>query len=305
MSFYFQLQLKRVSRTFREAGINPILGGFVAVILLVAVSHLIIQREEYGVYLYLLLAIFCINLLGEPSRNEFLKSFSTDSDYKKLRVIENVILSAPFILNLLLRQFYLLSGIVCISSLALSFLTSSFRFNFVLPTPFSRKPFEFIAGFRKTVFICLICYAASCTAIYVHNFNLGIASLAALFLTILSFYSDQEHPFFVWIHSTSASKFIASKLITAILCSTLLTIFVAIPLVVFFPDQLYVILLLEITGIILVIASLLGKYAFYPAESGLIHGLVISFCLVFPYLLIFTLPLLFRKSKKNLDRILA
>lgn len=304
MTFYFQLQMKRVFRIFEEAGINPVLGSGIAVILFTVASHLILQKEDYGSYLYFLVAVIFLNILSEPSRNNFLKSCFKNHDYRIVRILENSILALPFSICFIVYQFYSLAFGLLVFSLAWSLFTYSFKSDLALPTPFSKRPFEFAIGFRKMVLLILLSYIIGFVSIYIQNFNLAISTLAALFLIAITFYSLQEHTFFVWIHSMSVHSFIFSKLKTALIFSLVLTLGLALPLIIFFPESIYQVLLIELIGISLVITSLLGKYASFPSEGSLIHSLIIMFSLVFPYLLVFIIPFLYLRSRNKLTTIL-
>ncbi|MBK7030860.1 MAG: hypothetical protein IPH45_17355 [Bacteroidales bacterium] len=57
-----------------------------------------------------------------------------------------------------------------------SFTTHNSRWNFTIPTPFSKHPFEFAVGFRKTFLAWLFAYFLTIMAISVGNFNLGVFS---------------------------------------------------------------------------------------------------------------------------------
>lgn len=304
MTFYFQLQMKRVFRTLGEAGINPVLGSGIVIVLFVIASHLIIQKEDYGPYLYFLGAVIFLNAMSESLRNNFLKSCFKEYDYRIVRVLENSFIAVPFAICFMAYGFYFFSFSLLALSIALSLFTHSFKTDFTLPTPFSKKPFEFAVGFRKTVLLILLSYTVGFVATYIQNFNLAISALAALFLIMITFYSLQEQTFFVWVHSMSAKSFILSKMATAISFCLLLTVGLVLSLVVFFPDNLYLIVLIEFIGITLVVTSLLGKYASFPSEGNLIHSLIITFSLVFPYLLIFIIPFLYLRSRNKLTPIL-
>ncbi|MEQ9266009.1 MAG: hypothetical protein RLN81_12345 [Balneolaceae bacterium] len=296
--------MKRVFRAFEEAGINPVLGSGITIFLFVVASHLIIQKEDYGPYLYLLVAVIFLNVLNESSRNNFLKGCFKDSDYRIVRVLENIFLAVPFAIFFMAFGFYFFAFGLMALSIALSLFTHSFKSGFALPTPFSKRPFEFAIGFRKAVLLIILSYTTGFVAIYIQNFNLAISTLVVLFLIMITFYSLQEDTFFVWIHSMTANSFILSKVATAISFSLLFTVGLALPLIVFFPENLYLVLLIELLGITLVVTSLLGKYATFPSESSLVHGLIITFSLVFPYLLIFIIPFLYLRSRNKLKLIL-
>ena len=76
-----------------------------------------------------------------------------------------------------------------------------------MPTPFSKNPFEFTTGFRRTLLIFPLAYALTVIAINVDNLNLGIFSILLIFLIVLSFYSKPEEEYYVWVHADTPKSF--------------------------------------------------------------------------------------------------
>jgi hypothetical protein len=69
--------------------------------------------------------------------------------------------------------------------------------NVTVLTPFSKKPFEFTAGFRKTFYVFLIAYVLTYIQVSVGNFNLGVFSVLLIGITCFSYYSKVENDYFV------------------------------------------------------------------------------------------------------------
>ena len=222
----------------------------------------------------------------------------------KIRLIENLLVSTPFVLFLLYKQQYIIAFSVYAISSLLSLFNKVNRFDFVIPTPFFKFPFEFTSGFRKTFWIYLLAYILTYISISVDNFNLGIFSLIITFLTSMSFYFNQESIFYVWIHSSEPTGFLWEKIKIAVFYSILISIPISLSLIIFFPDRALIVIIFEILGVLFVLTSLLGKYAYYPLEISLIPGFAIGFSILFPPLLLAIIPYFYSKSKQNLGSIL-
>src|SRR5690606_13828587 len=107
-------------------------------------------------------------------------------------------------MSLLIYKNALTEGcILLIFSVILAAFSHQTNFNVSIPTPFSKKPFEFSTDFRKSFFIFPFIYALTVIAINVDNLNLGIFSMLLIFLTSLSYYIKPEQDYFVWVHAKS------------------------------------------------------------------------------------------------------
>ena len=101
------------------------------------------------------------------------------------------------------------------------------RFNFHLPTPFYKYPFEFTIGFRTNFILYIFAYFLTIMSIVVSNFNLGIFSLIATIIGCTTYFTYSENKFYIWIHSLNPKEFLYAKskmivLYTTILCSPIL-----------------------------------------------------------------------------------
>jgi len=176
--------------------------------------------------------------------------------------------------------------------------------NFVVPTPFYKRPYEFIVGFRKTYFAFILAIVLLVISIDVENFNLGIASLLIPFIVCMSFYSKSEPQFYVWIHSKTVQEFLAGKILTASLYALALSLPFAISLFTFYPHNFWIIAIFIIIGWLFIIMSLLGKYANYPSEMNVMQGFAVMFSVFFPPLTLLIIPFFYSKAKHNLASIL-
>lgn len=305
MKYYFLLQFKRLTRFIKESGINPYLGLGLVVILFVSLSYFFFQKVEYAGYIYSVVALGIVNLLGNKMRNDFLKNCFSISAYKKIRLTENILLATPFFLFLIFNHQIIIAFSLLVAAAALSLLNKINQLNFVLPTPFYKHPFEFIIGFRQAYLLFFLSYILTYISISVNNFNLGIFALIITFLTCLNFYTKPEPLFFVWVYSKNSVGFLKAKIKTAIVQSILLSLPILVFLILFNPDKAHFIIIIEFLGILYVITSLLGKYAYYPSDVNLTQGFVLTFSILFPPLLLIIIPYFYSRSKQNLDSILV
>jgi hypothetical protein len=305
MKFYFSLQSKRISRHIEAAGLNPVLGLFLLIGLFVFSTFMLFQRVGYAEYVYPLVALALLTMLGRRDRNEFLKNTFTVAGYRRIRLIENTLFIVPFVLCLLLQGFWIQTLGVLVGALAMAFLNQSSNFGIVFPTPFGRWPFEFAAGFRRTWWVFPIAYVLAYFALSADNLNLGIFALVASFLPCINYYSKPEPTFFVWIYAASPSQFLWSKVKIALGYSLLISAPLMIALIAFEPSKFYLVLAFEIVGMAYVVASLLGKYAFFPAEINLMQGIILGLSIWFPPLLVVVIPYFYNKAKSNLQSVLT
>ena len=304
MKYYFYLQYKRIYRIVDKTGFNPIIGGVIILFIFVLLSNSIFERLEHPEIIYPILSLFLFGKLSGKARNQFLKNTFNRIKYRQVRLLENLLLASSFVIFLFFKNEYISGFIFLLTALAISQFNKIGSINFVIPTPFYKKPFEFIVGFRKTFFIYLLLYFVSYMAISVQNFNLGLFTLIAVLLIPFSFYTKPEHPFYVWIHSQSPSEFIYGKIITAILFSSALALPIVIPMMIYFPlDNFETILLVSIVAYFVLVAGVLGKYSFFPHETP-IPVIFTAISILFPPLLIFVIPYFYSKSNKSLKKLL-
>jgi len=304
MIFYFKLQYRRFYRIIDSTGFNPIIGSLIILLLFIIASNSLFDKIDYAKILYPIFSLFLFSKLSGKKRNYFLKNIFNNYKFRKIRLIENLILAIPFLVFMLYKHIYIYSIIFLFVALAISQFNKIGSFSFVIPTPFYKKPFEFIVGFRNTFLIFPISYFFTSMAINVQNINLGLFSLIFVLLTPLTFYTKPEQPFYVWIHSISTSEFLYSKIKTAIMFSLALGSPIIISLLVFFPiENADIIVILIILSLLIIVISILGKYSFYPSETPL-HLIIIISCIGFPPLLIFVLPYFYYKSNQNLKNLL-
>ncbi len=292
------------NRKFKAAGIEPLFAYIILAIGFVTVSVFLFYKTVFAPYIYLLAALAGIANLSETRRNEFLKLCFGDNKLKGIRITENLVAAIPFLIFLVCKQLLLPALILIILSVLLALVNFRTTINFVIPTPFYKKPFEFTVGFRNSFYLVAAAYALTIIAVAVDNFNLGIFAILLVFAITLTYYTKPENEYYVWAYSLSAKKFLLEKIKTATLFSAALVFPIAVILGIFFPQSIVLLLVFYLAGLAFLIYMIVSKYATYPAELNITQAIILVVCIGFPPLLIFMIPYFFRKSENRLTSLL-
>ena len=219
----------------------------------------------------------------------------------------------PFSFVLLIhKQFLLALGLLVIAILvAYAACLNRKKLNLpVLPTPFSKRLFEFALGFRVSFPLVLFLYYVVLMAIVHDNFNLGIVAVYAVIITCMGYYSAMEPDYYVWLHNASPKQFLFQKLKTAILQAFALVVVPIVALSAFFSEFIWILLLAVLTGFLNLSIVILLKYKEFPKPFHIGDGLLLAACVIcpiYPPLVLLPIPLtfyLFGKAKQNLNNYL-
>ncbi len=299
MKHYFLLQKKIIDRQLVALGLQPFLGYALLVLAFFGSSFYLFSKTDFAHYIYSAFAGSFVWKMSEKSRCEFLKLCFPSKIYFKVRAIENILIVLPFFGFLVFKNYFSMAFILLIISILSIFHTTKNDFQWVIPTPFFKNPFEFLVGFRQAFLAIIGCYSVAVIAVKVDNLNLGLVVFMLLALVAMSFYAKPEPYFYVWVFSDNRKQFIFKKIKIAILHSFILFLPINMLLTVFYFDKILLILGIQFLGILYIILSLLGKYAAYPSEINLAQAFSIGLCVVFPPLLLVFIPLFYLKSLKN------
>lgn len=302
MRDYFILQYKMINRMFVAIGI-PIIICYLSLILgFVWGSEYLFSKTDLAVYLYVLLSLFLVSKLSNTDRNDFLKAYFFK--YQKLRIIENGIVIFPFAVFLFYKKMFIFIPIMAVLAILMTLVKFKNIFNYTIPTPFSKNPFEFSVGFRKTFYIFPIAYYISYESIIVGNFNLGIFSIVLIYAVILSYYACVENEYYVWLYKLSAKDFLLKKIKIGIYNSFLLSAPVIVALGISFYREIELILSFLLISICFLVAIILAKYSDYPRKMNISQGVLISLGLLMPPIFIGIIPYFYLQSIKQLKTIL-
>jgi len=304
LSFYFSLAFKRFRRKLSDLGIHPWLGITLIVLAFVLLSVWLFTKTEYASWVYLIIAMTTLLYLSEKRRVEQLKIIFSSEQLSALRLIENGLAVAPFIIFLTYMKAYWPAIILFPFSIVLAFFSKHSYSNFVLPTPFKKKPFEFIVGFRTQLWVLVLTYCLVGKAIQVDNYNLAVVCLGLVFLIALTFYGKLENTFYVWIYGSDAPLFLRKKLLTAWYGISLLTLPIFVILCVLYPENLMITLAVLIVGYLYLAMMVFAKYSAFPKELQVPQAILLALSLWFPPMLVVVIPLFYRHAIKQLNTII-
>jgi hypothetical protein len=304
MKEYFNLQFKRQIRIIRDFGLNPYVGFVVGPAIFIWISFILFKKVSFPQYFYSFICLVLVSTLGDKSRNEFLKTIFTRKKYICARLVENLIFALPFFIFLLAKKQYAIGFAMIILSLFISLFNNGTKSGFVIPSPFSKRPFEFTIGFRRTFWLLAIIFALTVISIIYSNFNLGIFCLLGLFLVCLTYYTGQEPVFYVWIHAQSPKEFLIKKMKTALYYSFLLSLSIAIPLICFNPANVWIVVIILAIGLLDMVLIVVGIYSNYPVRLNLIQNIQLGIAILFPPFLLYAIPNLYTQSIRRLNVIL-
>ncbi len=305
MKDYFKLQYTLINRRLSDYGIPPIVFSWIilAVVFSLAVQQLFLQTD-FASYLVVFAGVFYLHKLSSKGRNEFLKTTFPTKQYQKIRLTENLLVSLPFITALVYYSYsYEALGLFIVASI-LSVTSVNISFNRNIPTPFQKRPFEFIEGFRKTVYLFPFLFILTGIAVYVGNFNLGAFAVLCIYLTTATYYLKPENEYFVWCYKLNSRDFLIKKIKTALLQSIILPAIPLATLAVFFPENSLYLLLASVFGWVITTSVILAKYAAFPNEIGLQQGILLGISIYFPPIFPFSLWYFWKQSQGKLKPLL-
>lgn len=302
---YLELQVSMLHRQMRAFGLAPIYAYTLGLIAFLLFSYLLFAKSTYAPYVYGLLGLATLSPLSLKERNDFLRICFHKNDFRRLRLSENLLVTSPFLVYLIIEGAYLPALGLLLGSLALAVLPLSATFVRVLPTPFGRRPFEFPIGFRQYFWLIALLYFVAIMGFSVHNFSLVVFTIVALFAVCSSFYSPVEPYYYVWIYHFRSKDFLLNKLRTGLLFSSLLALPLMVAALVYFIEHVWIIFLAWLIGLLFLTAVLLAKYSVFPRKTGLPEALLLTAGVVFPPFLLWLLYYFFRKGKENLKTILS
>lgn len=305
MKIYFRIQLNIINRYIKESGLNIVLAWVLSTIAFFVLSIFFFSNYEYAEYIYLVIPVFLSLRLKEYKREEFLKICYDNRKRYLIRGLENLIISIPFLIVLLIHQAYLISALLLLIIPLLNlYKNGGLKSHFTILTPFQSKPFEFTVGFRKSVFLIILIYALSIISISVDNLNLGLFALILSFLNSISYYSYMEDEFYVWSHKEKPNEYLWKKVLIGILLNSLLYLPLMAMLLFFFPENMLHLLILYSVGCFFMMAVVFMKYAAFPHKIGFKESIVLSISLYFPPIILLTFPYFYYQSIKSLKKVL-
>lgn len=304
MNEYFQLQFKILNRKITDYGFPLLLGYILILLVFILFSKYLFKNTEFAIYVYGLIALSFVSKLSEPKRNDFLKSIFNKDKYRKLRFIENQICCLPFTLFFVYEKQFMFSIILNLFAIIFTLFNFNTNVNTTIPTPFSKKPFEFTVGFRKTFYIFPIAYFLTYISVSVGNFNLGVFSILLIGVTCFSYYSKIENEYFVWNYNLSSKEFLIEKTKTCLIYFSLSSLPIIITLAVYFFNEIDILIVFFLVCYTYLTTIIFAKYSSFPNEMNMSHVILIITSFGFPPILLIFIPLFYSQSIKKLNSVL-
>lgn len=301
MRFYFTLQARCFFRGLKNYNESPYTLLIVLSLAFIFISNIFLNKVQYAAYLYLLIETIIILSLGGKTRNQFLSSLFLNKKYILLRIAENLLAVFPFMVFLLLNSHYWIVLINIALCLLLSFFNRiGIRTNLVIPSPFSKRPYEFTTGFRRTYWIILVIYCTTIYTIIINNLIAGVGSLLAVFIICMTFYSHLDPVLYVWIHAQTAKTFLTGKIKTAVLYSLSLSLPPALILIAVYPASIGLITIIFIIGMAYLLLAIMYVYVNFPVKTTQSQNLQYITGILLPPLLILIIPNFYFQSLRRL-----
>ena len=303
MKAYLKLQFALLNRQIRDLGMNPVVGYVLMAALFVGVCELMFVRvPKYAPYIIMLFCLTLQNVLSKKERSDFLHIVYGGRMKRKIRIVENLIVGIPIFVILLIHNQYIITVMTLIMSVLAAFVETNSK-SFVMPTPFSKNPFEFSVGFRQTFFFFPLIYGLTIISVIVDNLNLGLASVFMLCLLVAVFYLNPENEYFVWIYAKSPAKFLMHKALTIVKNTSLLALPMIVLMAVFFTPDVWQALLILAVGELFITTIMLAKYSVFPNQIGILEMIFVALLFVPPFFLL-VIPYFYFNSIKQLNNYL-
>ena len=300
-SLHFRIQFNRFKGWSKDIGINPKLAICLGIILFLLGSIYLFNQTEFAEVIYLfILASFQIKVLN-PNKKALFNQINARKLLPKIQLLETSFLSLPFIGFLIYKQEFIAVLLAILMSILIIFIPFQYKPKRVLKNPFSKIPFEFCIGIRRTIIYYILSCVLTLIAWKVDNFNLGLFTLVVTGFIMMSYYYFYESYWYIWIYKRSTKRFLQHKFYIGILNALLLLMPQSLLLFIAYPN-LYMRLIITIIIVVLyVILSISGKYAFYPMEIPIPQSIALALAIIFPPLLFVLIPYFTFKSIQNLN----
>jgi hypothetical protein len=269
-----------------------------------AASTLLYERLEWAPYLVVALAGTILIKLSGRARNTFLYHVFGQQKSRYIGLIEQAVLLLFFMPGLLIHQAYAASGIIVAMCFFRPFFGRWRSPSIVGPSFFQKRPFEFLAGYRKSILLYLALGIVCSIAVRVDNYNLALVCMSLVLLNAFSFYAAAEEAYFIWIFKQKSRSFLIKKCRDAFVNCLLYTLPFLVTLLVFFSASFDTSLFVWFLGSAAIFLMIISKYAAYPLSFNLSQSIILGLGFSFPLLLILIIPLFIKKSLQNLNPIL-
>lgn len=276
-----------------------------------------INNTPTGIAAIILLNISVIYTIHFSRKDDFFLT-SLDINKKFLFTLEYLLYSIPFLILILISQNYYFAVLIFILIAITANVKSGnkLKINFSSEKSlFSSYAFEWISGVRTNFIPIFIIYLLG----LVFSFHLAGGVLAIIILTLIfsSFYIENESLLFIEAYGMHEKKFLYTKILQTTKIFLLIIYPIALLHLIFFYERWYLISAVVFICLVILITSVLTKYAFYSEEISsskmnyIINGVIVfsfvsTFYMTGPFL--FPLPFLmsiylYKKASQNLKNV--
>ncbi|MBN2829171.1 MAG: hypothetical protein JXR56_02495 [Candidatus Cloacimonetes bacterium] len=300
LKLYLNLQRRRAFRQIIRMDMGIEAGLLILFGLFSCFSFVLFLHIANYQYFYLIIVLQFLFSLSSSKHVDFLRFTYNKSDFVKIRLVENMLVSLPFTCMLILSGNFLTAAILAGSAVFLVSVNQKIRTSYAIPTPFYKHPFEFIVGFRISFILIFLCYYLTFIALDYNNFYLGIFVIVALSVLSTIFYIKVEDTYFVWIYAYKAKGFLIRKVKTAITAFIILSLPPILVLLFMKPENILITITFVMGTIALVTAGVLSKYASFPEDISFRDSIILLLSMLFPVLLFFSVPHFYLRARKQL-----
>jgi hypothetical protein len=303
--YYLKLEFKLFNRKLLQIGFNLNLFWSIIPIILLFSAIQIIQKSEHSAWVLLIFLSLLLQNKSSKIQEEFLFTNIGKVKIYSIRLIRNLLMSFPFLLALLYFNKVPQSlGLIAISIVSTFVFVPKFK-TVAIPTPFRKFPFEFITGFRRYFWVWLLLIPIIYLSKTYQNDALTIFIFAVILLVNIQFFNIQEPIWYIWNEAKSPSEFLFFKIKIGLICNLISITVPTLILCFFLPSSILVFVSMWAYSFVLCAYSVLSKYAYIPDQIPALQGFLFTINLIFPPLLLFTIPYLFKKAEQNLKHFLV
>ncbi|MCH7400250.1 hypothetical protein ACFOUP_07160 [Belliella kenyensis] len=235
----------------------------------------------------------------------FLKAFMGYNKAMKMLILENFIVSVPFLLALFLNGYRLACLVVILISVLVALLTAKFRPTRSFPTPFFNYPFEFQIGYRQHFFLILFSYLFVVFSNQEIRQEVEWVVFLGIFALISTFYSEKiEDTSYIMLSKRSPRSFLLRKLGVSIFLTNMLILPLCSILIWSNFINLKDIIWVYFSGLLFLCFVILAKYIAFPNKINISQGAFIGLSVVLIPISIFTFPVFYFQAEKNLSRLM-
>ena len=303
--YYLKLELKLLNRKLLKTGFNINLFWSIVPLILLLAGVQIIQKGDTSSWILVALVSFAFQNNNSAIHQEFLITNIGKFKIGLIRQIRNVLLASPFIISLIYydRTMHALS-LLALALVGIYVNVPKFK-TIVIPTPYRNYPFEFIVGFRRFFWVWFLLIPIVYVSKVYQNDALTLFIYAVIMLIHLQFYNNQEPTWYIWNEAKSPSEFLVNKMRIGLICNLISFTIPTLLLLLALSDSWIILVSMWGFSFVLCAFSILNKYAFIPQQLPALQGLIFALNIVFPPLLLFSIPYLFKKAEQNLKHFLV